>query len=123
MTAPNLILLYGNDEYAIHRRLAEFEATFGDPTSASMNLARLEGSAIGDDALNNAVNAMPFLAEQRVVLLVRPSLRYTTPEQRDKFCEFLEKAPPSTRLVLAELVELKWRKTREEQDKEDDKTW
>ena len=123
MAAPNIILLYGNDEYGMNRRLAEFESMFGDPTSASMNLTRLEASSMTDDELNNAVNALPFLAKQRLVLLSSPSRRYTTPEARDKFCNFLEKAPETTKLVIAEHVDLKWKKLKADQDKEDDKNW
>src|SRR5512143_304630 len=123
MTTPNILLLYGNDVYGMNRRLAEFESMFADPTSASMNMTRLDGSSLTEDELNNAVNALPFLAKQRLVLLSNPSTHYTTPDRREKFCEFLEKAPDTTRLVISEHVELKWKKTRAEQDKEDDKNW
>jgi DNA polymerase-3 subunit delta len=76
-----------------------------------------------DDDLNNAVNAMPFLAKQRLVILNNPSARYTAPETRKKFFEFLEKVPPTTRLVIVEPVELKHKKTKDEQEKEDNKHW
>jgi DNA polymerase III subunit delta len=123
MATPNMLLLYGNDEYAMNRRLAEFESMFSDPTSASMNMTRLEGGSWTEDDLNNAVNAMPFLAKQRLVLLERPSERYSTPERREKFCGFLEKAPETTRLVITEHVELKWKPHKADQDKEDDRNW
>ena len=126
MTASNVILLYGNDEFAIKRRLGELASMFTDPSSAEMNTARLEARTMSDDDLNNAVNAMPFLAKQRLVILSNPSARYSNPQSRTKFLEFLEKAPPSTRLVLTEDVELKsyQNKTRQEkQQKEEEKHW
>jgi DNA polymerase-3 subunit delta len=106
-TESNVILLFGNDELAITRRLAEFAGGFADATSAEMNMARLEARAVSENDLNNAVNAMPFLAKQRLVTLATPSARYTTPEARKKFLSFLEAVPPTTRLVLHELIEPK----------------
>jgi DNA polymerase-3 subunit delta len=104
---PNILFLYGNDEFAITRRLAEFGAIFTDPTSAEMNTAHLDARTVGEDELNNAVNAMPFLAAQRLVLLDNLSARYNKPEARKKFLEFIGKIPESTRLVMYESVEPK----------------
>jgi DNA polymerase III subunit delta len=104
---PNLYFLFGNDEFAITRKLKEFESDFADPTSADMNTARLDGRSIDENDLNNAVNAMPFLAKRRLVLLQNPSSKYNNPSVRKKFLEFLEKAPETTRLVMFEPVEPK----------------
>jgi DNA polymerase-3 subunit delta len=102
---PNIIFLFGNDEFAITRRLAEFSAIFTDSSSADMNTARLDARTASEDELNNAVNSMPFLASQRLVLLANPSARYNKAEARKKFLEFIEKIPESTRLVMYESVE------------------
>ncbi len=102
---PNIYFLFGNDEFAITRKLREFDSDFTDPTSASMNTARLDARSMGEDDLNNAVNAMPFLARRRLVLLENPSAKYNNPSARKKFFEFMEKAPDSTRLVVYESVE------------------
>ena len=104
---PNLYFLYGNDEFAITRKLKEFEADFSDPTSADMNTARLEARSMSQDDLNNAVNAMPFLATRRLVLLQNPSSKYNNPSTRKTFFEFLEKTSETTRLVMFESVEPK----------------
>jgi DNA polymerase-3 subunit delta len=103
----NLYFLYGNDEFAITRKLKEFESDFSDPTSAGMNTARLEARSMSEDDLNNAVNAMPFLARRRLVLLQNPSSRYNNPSARKTFLEFLEKTPETARLVMYESVEPK----------------
>ena len=102
---PNLYFLFGNDEFAISRRLKDFESDFNDPTSADMNTARLEARTVSENDLNNALNAMPFLAKRRLVLLANPSAKYNNPALRKKFLEFIEKTPESTRLVLYESVE------------------
>src|SRR6266545_4293345 len=102
---PNLYFLFGNDEFAISRKLKEFESDFPDPTSAEMNSARLDARSMSENDLNNAVNAMPFLAKRRLVLLTNPSAKYNNPSIRKKFLEFLAKAPETTRLAMYESVE------------------
>lgn len=104
---PNIFLLYGNDEFAIARKLKEFESEFGDPTTADMNTTRLEARTMSENDLNNAVNAMPFLAPKRLVLLSNPSGKYNNPATRKKFLEFAEKAPDSVKLVIHEIIEPK----------------
>jgi len=103
----NIFILYGNDEFAITRKLKDFESDFSDPTTAGMNTAHLEGRSIAEDELNNAVNAMPFLASKRLVILSNPSAKYNNPAIRKKFGEFLNNAPPTAKLVLCELIEPK----------------
>jgi DNA polymerase-3 subunit delta len=102
---PNIFFLYGNDEFAITRRLKDFESDFTDPTSAEMNTARFEARSMSEDDLNNAINAMPFLAKRRLVLLANPSTKYNNPSLRKKFLEFIEKMQDTTRLVLYESVD------------------
>jgi DNA polymerase-3 subunit delta len=102
---PNLYFLFGNDEFAITRKLKEFEADFTDPTSADMNTARLDARSTSEDDLNNAVNAMPFLAKRRLVLLQNISSKYNNPSTRKKFFEFIGNTPETTRLVMYESVE------------------
>jgi DNA polymerase-3 subunit delta len=102
---PNLYFLFGSDEFAISRKLREFDSDFTDPTSADMNTARLDARAMNENDLNTAVNAMPFLAKSRLVILANPSAKYNNAASRKKFLEFIEKTPGTTRLVLHESVE------------------
>ena len=50
-----------------------------------MNTAHLDARTVSEDELNNAVNAMPFLAAQRLVLLDNLSARYNKPEARESW--------------------------------------
>lgn len=100
-----VIFLFGNDEFAMARRVSEFTADFPDASSADMNTARLDARTVTADDLNNAVNAMPFLAKRRLVILANPSAKFTAPDARRKFEEFLEKVPDTARLVMYEFVE------------------
>lgn len=104
---PGIFFLFGNDEFAITRKLREFESDFPDTTTADMNTARLEARSLGEDDLNNALNAAPFLAKRRLVLLANPSSKYNNPASRKKFLEFIAKTPETARLVLYEPVEPK----------------
>jgi DNA polymerase III subunit delta len=107
LSMPNVYFLFGNDEFGIARRLKEFTADFPDPTSAEMNTARLDARTMSENDWNTSVNALPFLAPRRLVLLADPSARYSKPNERKKFEEFLEKAPDTARLVIYESIEPK----------------
>jgi DNA polymerase III subunit delta len=104
---PNIFLLYGNDEFAITRKLKDFESDFSDPTTADMNTARLDARSMSEDDLGNAMNAMPFLAKRRLVYLTNPSSKYNNPQARKKFLEIIENTPETARLVLYESIEPK----------------
>ncbi|MCL4273803.1 MAG: DNA polymerase III subunit delta [Anaerolineales bacterium] len=111
---PTIFLLYGNDEFAIARKLKDFESEFSDSTTADMNMTRLEARTMSENDLNNAVNAMPFLAPKRLVFIAYPSAKYNNPAARKKFLEFLEKAPDTAKVILFDTVE---------KPKEADKHW
>ena len=104
---PNIFILYGNDEFAITRRLKDFESDFTDPTTAGMNTAHFEARSVSEDDFNNALNAMPFLAPKRLVILSNPSAKYNNVGTRKKFEEYISKAPDSVKLVIHELIEPK----------------
>lgn len=104
---PTIFLLYGNDEFAITRKLKDFDTEFSDPTTADMNTTRLEARTMTENDLNNAVNAMPFLAPKRLVFLNSPSGKFSNPAARKKFLDFLEKAPDTAKVVICESIEPK----------------
>ncbi len=86
---PNIFILFGNDEFAITRKLKDFESGFSDPTTAGMNTAHFEARSMTDEEFNNALNAMPFLAPKRLVILSNPSSKYNNPAVRKKFEEYI----------------------------------
>jgi DNA polymerase III subunit delta len=109
MTEPaRLTLLHGNDELAISAALEKLCDGLGDASTAAMNISRFDGRAGVDfESLNLAVNATPFLAPRRVILLIHPVSAFSTAEGRKKFLTLLEKAPPTSTIGLAEYEELK----------------
>lgn len=104
---PNIFFLHGNDEFAINRKIRDFESDFSDPTTAGMNTARLEARSMTENDFNNAVNAMPFLASKRLVILSNPSAKFNNVATRKKFEEFLLNTPDTAKLVIHELIEPK----------------
>ncbi len=104
----NVIILHGTDEYAIAGHLNELRAAMGDPSTAEMNITQFDGRVGLDfEALNMAVNAIPFLAARRLVILAHPITAFSSPSLRKKFNELLTSIPPTTTLALAEYDLLK----------------
>jgi DNA polymerase-3 subunit delta len=103
-----VLILHGNDEFAISAHIDKICAGLGDPSTADMNIARIDGRlGLDFEALNTAVNSAPFLAPRRVMVLVHPASAFPTPEARKKLFELLEKASPTSTIVLVEYEELK----------------
>jgi len=123
MKDPNIIFLYGNDEYGISQRLHESAAMFSDASQAEMNTAHLDARTMTEDEGVSATTAMPFLAKQRLVILADPSAKYADAQKRKKFYDFLLKLPPTTKLLMWEHVELKGWGTKAEHEKEELKHW
>jgi DNA polymerase-3 subunit delta len=105
---PQVLLLHGNDEFAISAHIKKICAGLGDHSTADMNVARFDGRlGLDFEALNTAVNAAPFLAPRRVMILVHPVSAFPLPETRKKLFDLLEKAPPTSTILLVENDELK----------------
>jgi len=105
---PSITILHGNDEFAIAAAIEKLCAGLGDPSTANMNIARFDGrTGVDFEALNTAVNAAPFLASRRVVVLLHPISAFNSAEGRKKFIELLDKAQPTTTIALAEHEELR----------------
>jgi DNA polymerase-3 subunit delta len=98
---------FGNDEFAIRKQAEKFAARFTDPTSAGMNTARLDARTVSENELSNATGSMPFLADQRLVVLENVSKRFTGLDGHKKFTAFLETVPAFTRLVIVDPEEIK----------------
>jgi len=105
---PAVLLLHGTDELAIAQSIGKLVSALGDPSSAEMNLTRFDGRVGLDfEALNNAVNALPFLSARRLVVFSHPSAAFPSAEGHRKFIRLLEGVPPTTSLVLVETEVLK----------------
>ncbi len=97
---PVVYIFHGDDPFAIRHHLDGIIKQMGDPTIADLNTSRLDGRQSNDDELRSAANAMPFLAERRLVIVTHPFARLTTDATRKRFLALLDGLPPTTALVL-----------------------
>lgn len=99
-TKPVVYVFHGDDPFAIRRHVDAMIGQMGERSIADMNITRLDGRQSSDDDLYAAANAMPFLAERRMVILTHPFARLTTDATRKRFLSMLDGLPASTALVL-----------------------
>jgi DNA polymerase-3 subunit delta len=118
---PSVIILHGDDAFAIQKEISNLESRLGDASIIDLNMSRLDGRQASVDEIRSAACAMPFLADRRLVVvsdaLVRfekkgrqeePSeestgssrLNAAQRKAREQFLGLLDEIPPSTALVL-----------------------
>lgn len=98
---PSVYILHGDDEYAISRQVADLQSRM-DGDWADLNTTRMDGRTTPLDAIRNAVMALPFLVERRLVILDEPLARLNSQADRSAFVQLLDDVPPTTALVLIE---------------------
>jgi DNA polymerase III subunit delta len=111
---PVIYLLNGEDELAITQFTASLLAKLGDPAMADLNTTRLDGRTLSLEELEASAAAMPFLVKRRLVIVLHPTTRLTTPSTRNKFLKLLERLPATVALVLIEHKLLTTEKERKE---------
>ena len=111
-------LFHGEDEYRRSLQLATMKAKLGDPTTVALNTTELDGRRLTLNELISVCDAMPFLAEKRLVIVNDLAARFerktgTTeddseegPSFLEQFEEYVNRLPESTRLVLIEDQEI-----------------
>jgi DNA polymerase-3 subunit delta len=109
--APVVYLLHGEDSYGMSQFIKTMEEKLGDPSTAEMNVTRLDGGGFDMEQLQSAASALPFLASRRMVILENASKKFMTQDAKEKFIKLLEDLPPTTAMVLVEPSPL------------DDKSW
>lgn len=96
-----LYLLHGPDEVARSEALAALVAAVPADV-ADLNINRLEGRRLKLEALVAACEAMPFLAERRLVI-VSDALRHNKAgKEREELRAYLERVPPTCDLTFVE---------------------
>jgi DNA polymerase-3 subunit delta len=106
--APTVYLLFGDDELAIGQFISRLREKLGDASSISLNTRHFEGPSLDLSELAQAVQAVPFLARRRLVVIRRAGACLTGgPNKQHLFFEALEAVPPTTALVLVETSDSK----------------
>jgi len=100
-TTARIRILQGEDELALGRILRTQSALVNpDPGIADLNLSRLDRRVNSESEINTAVNAMPFLAEYRLLILSNPLPAAKDEPGRERLIKLLENSPDSTRIIL-----------------------
>lgn len=97
-----IYILHGPDDFTRNEKIAQLRARF-DPTVADLNVTMLEGGSLTLGQIRNTADAMPFMADSRLVI-VNGYLRALKgkPIELEQLADYLGRVPPTTDLVLAE---------------------
>jgi len=105
MEISTIYVLFGTDEFAIHQKIQKLIEDMGEPSTAEMNITRLDGRNLNMNDLNNAANANPFLSDRRLVILANPYTVFKGAKELKRLSAFIESLPPTTTLVLTEYLD------------------
>jgi DNA polymerase III subunit delta len=96
-----LYLLYGPDEYARSEALAALKAQV-PADLADLNMTVLDGKKLKVASLVAACEALPFIAERRIVIVHDVLKHQRAGKERDELRAYLERVPPTCELVFVE---------------------
>jgi DNA polymerase-3 subunit delta len=117
MPLPRLIILHGEDEFAIAERATALRAEMGDPSLATLNITEFDGKSLTLSDLRAACDTLPFLAPQRLVIVKGLLARLTgkvesetddgpptgsTADFAEGLAAYFESLPDTTALLLME---------------------
>ncbi len=110
--APTFYVFHGADEFTRAETLADFKRRLGPPDTVDLNTTVLDERGLTLSKLRHACDAIPFLAEKRLVvvngLLTRLSSRQgkgSSAAQKEylaALADYLPRLPQTTRLVFTE---------------------
>ncbi len=96
-----LYLLYGPDEFSRSEALATLRSAL-PADLADLNTTMLDGRKLKLDDLANAYEAVPFLADRRLVIVTHLLKHTKAGKERDSLRGYLERVPATCDLVLLE---------------------
>jgi len=111
-------VLHGEDEFSCSEVLAEMKTKMGDPAMADLNTTVLDGTKVTLAELMHACDAVPFLADRRLVIVEGLLTRLESggkgkpdggkehstwkKEYLEELTAYLKRLPETTRLVFVE---------------------
>jgi len=98
--SPVIYIFHGDDEFAINELVSTLEEKVRESDTSGMNITRLDGAGFVLDNLVATTQAMPFLSERRLVILINPLGSMKSQKIREQFLSVLENIPETTALVL-----------------------
>lgn len=101
--APTFYVFHGEDEFTCAETLADFKRRLGPPDTVDLNTTRFDGKSLTLANLRHACDAIPFLAERRLVIVEGLLTRITSQkEYLAALADYLPRLPETTRLVFVE---------------------
>jgi DNA polymerase-3 subunit delta len=115
-------ILHGDNEFEISERLADFKEKIGDESMRDLNITVLDGRKTTLSEVQHAADAVPFLADKRLVIIDGLLTRLASRKAKDSIDEatssgaakdflnglidYVPRLPETTRLVFAEFQPL-----------------
>ncbi|MBE9472980.1 MAG: DNA polymerase III subunit delta [Chloroflexi bacterium] len=110
--APTFYIFHGADEFTRAETLADFKRRLGPPDTVDLNTTILDGGTLTLAKLRHACDAIPFLAEKRLVIVEGLLTRLAPRKDRElstsqrelltALADYLPRLPETTRLVFIE---------------------
>ena len=110
--APTFYVFHGSDEFSIAETLGDFKRRLGPPDMVDLNTTVLSGRDLTLSELRHACDAIPFLADRRLVIVTNLLKRLTARGDRElarslaeflgALVDYLPHLPETTRLVFVE---------------------
>jgi DNA polymerase-3 subunit delta len=110
-----IYILYGDDDFSLHRAVEGIKAKLGDGELLGLNTTVLSGGKLTPQELEAAGAAVPFMAAQRLVIVEGLLSRFEPhrgrgraagagpgPEKAEPFSTCIQGLPPTTVLVLTD---------------------
>jgi DNA polymerase-3 subunit delta len=105
-TKPTVILLFGDDELALHERLADFIERLAEPGNAEVHVSRFSAARLDLEAFETQLMSAPFLTPRRMVILDLGTLTSRRLDLPERFFKLLETMPPTSVLVALERIDV-----------------
>jgi len=99
---PIAYLFYGQDEPTLKGRLQDFLNKFSKPGTADLNLTRLDGRVIQSGDIISAAAALPFLADERIVIVENMTDSTSGREVAEQLSAILPGLPDWARIAFVE---------------------
>lgn len=93
---------YGEDSYSLKKKLLEFRERFSKADPSLMNLTEIAGEKLNWQEYSNIVNALPFLAEKRLIIIKNLLLENKDDDFKKKVASSINKIPETSVVVFAE---------------------
>jgi len=95
-----IIFLYGEDSYRSRQKLNQIKEKFKKSDPSNINLTVLDGEKAGSEDIKKAVQAVPFLAKKRLVIVENLLTKNKSKTLPDELINYIKKKIPETTVIV-----------------------